>query len=106
VFAVAGFAWSAFGWYTSESRYNLTDPKFKWGRFLKTGVAGVVMGLAAFAMAGPAGVHEVSAALLGGEDGLVGPAEFAFACAAAFPMVGGSHTIWKRLRSGRRAKGA
>lgn len=101
-FAVGGFAWSAWGWYRNKNRVEITDPRFKWGRFMKSGLSGIVLGIIVFGLSGAAEQQTVVDALLQGGNGLVGPHEFAVACGLTFVMVGGLQHIWKTFPRSRK----
>lgn len=96
-FGTGGFAWSAWGWYTTKSKKEITDPKFKWGRFFKSGLSGIALGFIVFGLTSASEQQTVTTALLQGHDGLVGPHEFAIASGAAFVIIAGLSHIWKKF---------
>jgi len=96
-FGAGGFAWSAWGWYVNKSKVEITDPKFKWGRFLKSGLSGIAVGFIVFALTSASEQETVTSALLQGHDGLVGPHEFAISAGAAFVIIAGMANLWRKV---------
>ena len=97
-FVAGGFVYGAHGWYTSKSRYEIGDSRFRWDRFLKTGASGIVVGIAVFGFSGAAEIDSVASNILAGPNGYVEIHEFGAAVAAAFLVVSGLATTWKRAK--------